>query len=527
MDDYFYKYGRVPSNLNMVELLEGVDGNKTKKQYLKDGIVYFLSKLSKDNYSQFKKDEGFVILNEEILSNVIGKDRPSIIVKILISNDVVEVKNYRNGHQSRSYRLKEPYITTIFNEVEFSERIKNKLWEYHLKREEMDSGTQINNISYTHVFNQFKKNRIQIDISNMNIFLKNLGIQLINKHQHLKKEQYHTYSSILNYIGKSIEIAKDINEDKFRMSIANSNKRFHSNLTSLPKIIRPFLTINGDSIGEVDLNASQPYILSTILNDNFILNDSNYLNLKNIYPELYTDFINLKTAVPSNKKGNPNYMLGIYFSDKELQGLKEFSEFDFSKDFYQHITNKGWETNPEYMSSKKKFRDGRDYIKKHIMTLLFDKNKTHRNNDSVVKLVKLVYPELNELVERFYVTYSQRDISVLLQRVESFLMLQNVCLKIEKINQSIPYFTIHDSIITNTNYLETVKTIVQETINNITVKTPGLKIKVITHSTEVTNKLVNEIWNKVKITSPGHYDKMKWYILQKNIDTGKELLGIQ
>ena len=281
MSDFFDKIGRVPSNLNLDKLLDGVDGNKTKIRYLREGIVYFLNLLYVDNYTHYEKSGGFININEKILSSVIGKDRPAQIVRILKSNNVIEVMNHRQGHYSRSYRLTEQY-TSDFNEVDFSDRIKEKLKVHQLKTEKQHSESTESNLSYSHIFNQFKKNRLEIDVPNLNFFLQNLGEQLIKKHQLLKEHQDLTYNSILNFIGKSIELSNDINKNKPRLSISNSNKRFHSNITSLPKIVRPFLTVNGKGIGEVDLNSSQPYILSTIVNDKFIDNDNNSFNLKNL-----------------------------------------------------------------------------------------------------------------------------------------------------------------------------------------------------------------------------------------------------
>lgn len=41
--------------------------------------------------------------------------------------------------------------------------------------------------------------------------------------------------------------------------------RFHSNFSSLSRVVRPYLTINGQPLAEIDLVNSQPYFLSIIL----------------------------------------------------------------------------------------------------------------------------------------------------------------------------------------------------------------------------------------------------------------------
>jgi len=63
---------RIPVNLDIDNLLVGIDGRDDYKRNLKSGIIYFVSLLCIDNYYKYKSPDGFRTLNGEYLDNVIN-----------------------------------------------------------------------------------------------------------------------------------------------------------------------------------------------------------------------------------------------------------------------------------------------------------------------------------------------------------------------------------------------------------------------------------------------------------------------
>ena len=55
-------FGYIPSHIVLEDLVNEVSGNKTKKQSIIDGIVYFLSKLSLGNNQRKHKGLKFIKL---------------------------------------------------------------------------------------------------------------------------------------------------------------------------------------------------------------------------------------------------------------------------------------------------------------------------------------------------------------------------------------------------------------------------------------------------------------------------------
>jgi hypothetical protein len=118
--------------------------------------------------------------------------------------------------------------------------------------------------------------------------------------------------------------------------------------------------------------------------------------------------------------------------------------------------------------------------------------------------------------------YGNTDFSYLLQRTEAYLMLNNVCKNLSEKHPKIPFFTIHDSLITTVSNLTVVEEIMTDTITNITGKTVIVKKKEILESNP--EDWVDKKWKKIRIKSQKRYLKMKQSFLHDNINKGIELL---
>ena len=266
-------------------------------------------------------------------------------------------------------------------------------------------------------------------------------------------------------------------------------------------------------IGEVDLGTSQPFILSTILGEDFLTdNELGSYNLSTIYPKLKIQIENVGGMSPSNTPKNNNKVLCVFLNDENHQSLLSYSNFDFQDDFYGHIVSEGRIRNPVKFGNIT-----REDVKRKNMILLFHNNEYHREDDLTIQLVKTVYGGLIEFIEGFLQIFKGSEFSILLQRVESFLVLDSVGSRIFRTNPNIPLFTIHDSIMTTQEFLEPVKRIFEDTITEITQKNPKMKITDYSELPEVTPELLDEIKSKTTISSENIYDRKKRWIFTSNI----------
>lgn len=527
--------GRIPSNIDLDKLVRDLkDKNgkglrKDTKQKLKEGMVYFLTLLTLEVVKKKNLKDGYKKLNNKILEEIIGQKRPIIIRRILEQKGIIEVLPNGNYSESTGYRLTQKYCTGNFTEIEYSERIKNKLLEYKTKdlvETELGPEEILNPeilVDYPYLKEQFEKNKLTIKTFDSYNELREVLYQLLTKSLRKKIFKQETVVSLLNLIGGYKFDIEDIKDRNYKLNLSQSNLRFTGKLTSLKKELRKHLRVNGEKLVEVDIKSCQPFLLSTILNSNFTESTNEGYHLHTIFPDLFKELQNVKSSVPSNNTNRTEYISGVYLSPESWKELIKFIEYDFNKDFYEYILNNG-QLGKEFKPSKiiKVKSKGRDYVKDKIMSYLFDRDDRNRSKNPVVEMTRSLFPELTDFIENFISTYGKSRFSILLQRTESYLVLNKICGFLNENHPDIPFFTIHDSILTTRESSLKVKGIMTELISEVTGKTPVISIKESNGNIDV-----DETWTKVNITSVEQFEKRKYSILKVDIEKGLSLISDQ
>ncbi|CAN1513284.1 hypothetical protein MCERE19_00848 [Spirosomataceae bacterium] len=514
---------KIPINLDIDSLLVGTDGREDYKRNLKSGIIYFVSLLCIDNYYKYKSSDGYRTLNGEYLDNVIGRGkktpRRSVVIKRLLEeNGVIEIRGHQSGVKSQGFRLTEKYTTGEFSRMKLDDDIIERIKLY--SKGVINNEDEIENTkTYNQLIEQFNNHELKIDILRFNTFLKKIGKEVFEKIDNTRKNKVYNYKSYFNYFGYTLSIIKDIDDKDYFFSIPESNRRFYSNLTSFPKLYRPFLLIDGNGVGEVDIMTSQSYILSTILNERFYKRIGSGYNLTTIHPNLKIGIDNLGRNNPSNQIGRDIFITGVFFSSMMLEGIRNYTNIDFTSDYYTFILEEGKRLYPNHINKHKVFLKGRDYIKGQIMNFLFEWNGYNREGNPFGELMELLYPELCDYVIRFNQYYTSTEFSYLLQRSEVFLML-NVCKELQLKHPNIPFYTIHDSILTTQSNLPIVQKVMTDVITKLTGKSVGVKSKLLHQPTSIDEELIEEIFNKVRIKNEKEWSDNRTYILTKNIKLG-------
>lgn len=527
--------GRIPSNIDLDLLVRDLKGKNGKnlredtKQKLKEGMVYLLTILTLEVDKKKNRKYGYKKLNNRILENVIGQKRPTIIRNILEQKGIIEVIPHVNHSESMGYRLTQKYCIGNFKEIEYSDRIKNKLLEFKTKdlvESELEPESKLNSeilVDYPYLKEQFIKNDLTIKTSDSYNEIRKVLLHLLKKSLRKRIFKQETIVTLLNLIGSYKHKIEDYKHKDYNPNLSPSNLRFNSCFTSFKKELRQFLRVNGDRLVEVDIKSSQPFLLSTILNPNFTESIEVGYNLHTIFPDLYKEFQNVKSSVPSNTTDRTDYILGVYFNPESLTGLNKFIQYDFENDFYKFILENGKLGTKYKISQINRIKSkGRKYIKNKIMSYLFDRDDRNRSKNPVVEMIGSLFPELTNFIENFITTYGKSRFSILLQRTESYLVLNETCGYINKTYPHIPFFTIHDSILTTEKYSSTVKGILTDVISVLTDKDPIISVK---ENVEGIN--VDETWRKVNITNENKFDKRKYNITKLHIQKGLSLITDQ
>jgi hypothetical protein len=167
---------------------------------------------------------------------------------------------------------------------------------------------------------------------------------------------------------------------------------------------------------------------------------------------------------------NKHKFFGCNFYEDEIPSIEEYCSLDFTQDFYETVVGFGLENNVQLT---------REQVKKSIMNLIFNDTAIHRDNSIVTIILEHRFKGLMSFFEGFYGRYSSRRLALLLQRVESHLILDKVVPKILEHNNDIPVFTIHDCVLTTPEHQEVVSRIMKETICSVTNKQLQVKSKLL------------------------------------------------
>jgi hypothetical protein len=243
------------------------------------------------------------------------------------------------------------------------------------------------------------------------------------------------------------------NKDIF-YSVDNTSGRFHSNVTNLSKHLRPYLKIKNESLVNIDVKNSQPY-LSTIL-----LTNPGKVSWMTENPAFAMLLQTLKVSLNEDVK----HYISLVISGR----LYEFLMDEFEK--------KGLIlTRPE--------------TKRQVLRILFARNRTPKdeNNKKARQIFKNNFPTVHRIFSKIRGSAkgdkftSFKRFSILLQRIESYLMLDVILKRIYKELPGTIAITIHDSIMTGiltlTNNVEAVRKIIIDEMQNFVGFEPKIKIE--------------------------------------------------
>ena len=450
----------VPSNINYKTLFESLEGlNETEKKNKRDSVYLLLSFLVPTQWyiNKYESNKYFKPINSKVF-NKITRNQLMSVKKILMSDNIpiiLENSSYQNGKKNKSFKLREEYFHPDIKFV----TIQSKISENYLKfKEDKNREKEILKSQYPFLFNQYDS-RISIS-DEAEKFVDQLEKQFLsNAYEQLFCENS---KPILNNITE-VKIkfmrqnVKNIKEGKFDPSVSVTNHRLNSVITQMKKELRSYLLINNNPIAEIDISGSHLYVLASILNEEFFTSTSNKFSLYNIYNELYHDINNSIYIINKNKKFSPiPFMCG----DLEIE-IKKFNSLFDGNDIYEninHLVFKGKKT--------------RDEIKDGIMNFL--NQSQYRKSSKFISDMKKNFPNINGLIEKIQrINQHKSYFALLLQRVESYLLLQ-VGAK-ELLNQipDLCFFTIHDAVVVEKSKAKEVKAILEIAISEKT----GVKIQ--------------------------------------------------
>jgi hypothetical protein len=160
-----------------------------------------------------------------------------------------------------------------------------------------------------------------------------------------------------------------------------------------------------------------------------------------------------------------------------------------------------------------------------MMFILFDNNKKHRNNNENIKMFQTVFPGVDKWINHIHKIIGKQKFAYLLQRAESYLLLNVVCREFHEKFPTQPVFTIHDAVYTFEEYLPDLQSLLQERFYEITGVRVGMKTNTGKSNPEPKREDIELEWAKIKsITTRKRFDKVHSGVFISNIEKGDEFL---
>lgn len=544
---------QVPTSVNVKRLVSDLDLSQTCSESLKNKMYYFLSRIvsTNENFHLNEKTDGFRKISSVYMRKVMGRKGYYLVLDSLLNREdpIIESDNswqssQRGAHKgySKGYRLTQKYNTGEICYKSLPRKFGDRV-QKHTKGISQPKA----DVDYQFLLDQFESHKFTF-LTSVYDYIQNFGNALLSR---VENNNEYQQKMILNKIGFWLYSVEKIQEKHPWHSVSPKNHRIHSRLTNLNSYLRPFLLCDGEPLGMIDITASQPYILSTILSDRFLNGTGNGYNLRTIFPEIieelvsngsimnstYTEncieyystitggtgsFVCNNTA--SSKEESQTFpfpfMWGLFSKEDNMVSRDKYRQAPFEIDFYKDLIIKS-------QSVLGSIEEQRQKLKDDMMFVLFDDNWYHRNNSQSILMFNDEYPGVNKWINEMHDSIGKSKFSYLLQRAESYLVLNVVSRQFHDKYSSAPIFTIHDAIYTYPEHLSDLRTLIEDNLFDITDIRVGARTKSEKPDPEPKLGDVDEVWGEIlPIKNKKKFEKVRDGVFTTNIKRGAEFLGV-
>lgn len=413
----------LPNNLDLDKLLAE---HPPEFSYHKDYFVYILNLLTEvpaKNETLLSK-YGYVPLNANLLKKRVHNYK--LYLNYLMYHRVLEcTKGYVPGKKSKGFRYVERYSTQVVP----SNITKPTLLKSIQTRGEFDQHMKIR---YDYLYKWFTSG-LKIDYVGALDKLKEL---YMSERQKNPRKANSKLNSRLYSVVKL-----DAGDSYFR--IDDTSGRAHTNLTMLKKELRKFVTYNDAKLSNADIKCSQPTLSTVLLNSDFYKKGKcKHATIRRVYPALAKEL--------------PTEDLAQYVHTNQMafQAYRDVVD----SDLYEFLK-------PYYQADARLHRldlENRKVLKELTYSIFFSSNRFIGQEEAASKRVfKKLFPEVYHV---FSIIKKSRkeNLPILLQKIETELVLNRAAKIFSKRYPNCPLFTIHDSIAVESSHYEYIKEILQE-----------------------------------------------------------------
>lgn len=417
--------------------------------------------------SDLIREDGFVPIHTPRLRNHI-KDYKFYIDYLVNTGVLVCDRQYIIGEKSMWYKWTDLYMDKEFHPIE------SEIGNYEDPKPDNTKDRK----NYPHLFYWYDQHKLQINPQAYNYAGTICRLKMQddshkswdwNRDKNCPKNPNTQYLAALRNINL-------ISAQEYEPNIDKTVYRLHSVLTYIQKDLRNFITYDGQSLVSIDIKNCQPYLSSLLLNPRFWQEGA----------ELPLTLYNL----PANIRA-------LYQSPELIDRVKKFFKTLDKKEVAEYIrlVSKGTIYEQIKDIANRNLQEGQSPIERKdaktlMFYLLFSGNQGQHDDPMINELKRVfsteLYPKVAELfriIKRNYPDCEMEKphsrLSRTLQSIESTIILHRCCLRIwEERKQSVPIFTIHDSMVTTREYQDYVYTVMMDEFTKHIGTAPKLSVEI-------------------------------------------------
>jgi hypothetical protein len=469
----------LPNNFSADQILTPLGMRKDFHTNLKAGMFFILDNLIKMSQTRRWRDYydeyGGYPLHSTILNQVVGKKYTTVIDLLVKSGVVIRTKGYQAGKQAKLFALSEKHSSAGYKIRSLSKgaSLYKRLLEYRTEQKRLNDAAPAK-IKY--VTKWFDPQRLTLDKKQAHSLIEFYMAEmkaLIPDPLPSGRSLEEIESRINHRVNSMIDTFRSVEEGYMGLKKTGKDNRLHSVVSNTKKELRSLYSFDKKPLVSIDLKASQPYLLSQLLKPKSWGEKG---LVAKVYPELYSRI----TSRKYKKQLDAILMFGPFSKTQSSRGFQKtrFYRFKWNTDFYQHLVDRAKEEGAQSV-----FPD-RSSVKKKMMMILFD-DGSYMEKDKGFKLFKKWFPEEAAIVSLLKTISretkasdpddtSQNFLPILLQRLESYLILEKVCKKISKELTDAPIIPVHDCIMTSVDFADKVEDVVKKVLKNETSLEPGV-----------------------------------------------------
>jgi hypothetical protein len=472
----------VPLNFCADTILSGEKMNKTKRNNLKASIYFILNVLYEQSlqrkYKEVYEECGGYPLNSKIMNNILGKRYVEALELLEKHGVIIRSDSYQVGVQSKLISLTEKYsaagvkIEQIPAAATISKNIIAHKFGLHY-----DNETALQKINF--ITKWFDPARLSVEEKTVHGFIEFYRSELIGRIPVILpkgRTREEIQSRINQRVNSMLDTMESFRRGEMRLSKTGKDHRLHSFLSNTKKELRTLYLFDGKPLVSIDLKSSQPYFF------NYLLVPENWKKVKNvILPELQL----IPQLTEKEEQLHSILMFGGFKGKDISSDIKKggFTDVLWDNDFYSMLVERAKKENKVDV-----FPD-RATVKRAVMMILFDEG-WYKDSSMVFQLFSKWFPKEGALIlfiknlSRNYriINPNTSDVGnflpILLQRIESKILLEDVCGVISNELPNAPLLPVHDCIHTTEEYADAVAFILKRELTKTLGIAPGVKIEV-------------------------------------------------